>query len=529
MTAAAKRAASASPSETRLHDTLTLVLELLLIAAAVGFVAKRLRVHYNIALVLAGAGVGASHLVQPMRLDTEIVLQIFVPILLFQAAITSDLRRLRENLAPVLTLAVAAILLAMFVGAGVLYNGLGLGWPIALLLATVLASTDTIAVIATVRGVRAPQRLATILENASAFDDATTLVAFATVLAYVATGSFDPARGALDLAWAVGAALAVGATLAFLASIVLRQTEDHLMEILLTVVVTFGSALLAGQLQASSVVAVLASGLTLGSVGWGHVTPTGRIAIRSFWETAAFGVNSMVFLLIGLQVDVGALLGAAPAVAWGLAAVVAGRVTAVYLLFGILRLAGQPTPLAWQHLFVWANLKGSLSMALALSLPAGLAERELLTTIVFGCALVTLTVQGLTLGHVARALGIGRAGEAELRLQHEQGRLLSARAGQAELDRLQRLGLLPSGLFQRMRAGYQGSIARSEKELRDLLFLHSAEEARHIEAVQRRLMVVEKSALKDAGNSGILSEQVVAELSADVDKRLAELSQTEGS
>jgi CPA1 family monovalent cation:H+ antiporter len=515
-------------SEARLQATLTLVLELLLVAAAVGFVAKRLRVHYNIALVLAGAAVGAARLVEPMKLDAAIVLQVFVPILLFEAAISSDLRRLRDNLVPVLTLAVAVILLAMFVGAGILNRGLGLVWPVALLLATVLASTDTIAVIATVRSVRAPQRLSTILQNASAFDDATTLVAFAAVLAYAQRGTFDLATSAVGLAWAVGAAAAVGGLLGLVAAAVMSRTEDHLMEILLTVIVTFGSAVVAGQIGASSVVAVLASGLALVSGGWQHVTPTGRIAIRSFWETAAFGVNSMVFLLIGMQVDFPRLLGAAPAVAWGLVAVFIGRAVAVYALFGLLRLLRQPMPIAWQHLFVWSNLKGSLSMALALSLPAEFPQRELLTTVVFGCALVTLTAQGLTLSRVARALGIGQAGEAERRLQHEQGRLLSARAGQAELDRLQRMGLLPSGVFQRMRAGYQGSIARSEKELRDLLFLHSAEEARHLEAVQRRLMAVEKSALKDAGNAGILSEEVVAELSAELDKRLAELGRAEG-
>ena len=512
-----------------MHDTLTLVLELLLIAAAVGFVAKRLRVHYNIALVLAGTALGASRLVDPIVLDPAVVFQVLLPILLFQAAITTDTRRLRENLAPVALLAVGGVVVGLFVGGTVLWLGLGLAWPVALLLGTILASTDTIAVIATVRKVRAPQRLATIIENASAFDDGAALVAFAAVLTYVERGRFDPRQGALELLWVVGAALGLGVLIGYVAAQLARRTDDHLMEILLTAILTYGSSVAAEQIGASSVIAVLAAGLTLASAGWRELTPTGRLAIRSFWEAAAFGVNSVVFLLIGLQVDVASLGSAPGAIVWGLAALTLGRIAAVYPLLSLLRPLGQAVPASWQHLLVWANLKGSISMALALSLPVALAQRELLTAVVFGCALVTLTVQGLTLAPLARALGIGRAGEAERRLQHEQGRLLSARAGQAEVDRLQRLGLLPSGVFQRMRASYQGSIARSEKELRDLLFLHSEEEARHIEAVQRRLMVVEKSALKDAGNAGILSEEVVAELSADVDKRLAELSKTEGS
>jgi CPA1 family monovalent cation:H+ antiporter len=169
-------------------------------------------------------------------------------------------------------------------------------------------------------------------------------------------------------------------------------------------------------------------------------------------------------------------------------------------------------------------------MALVLSLPAALEGGELMRAVVFGCALVTLTVQGLTLAPVARALGLGRAGPAERRLEQEQGRLLAARAAQAELERLQRLGLVPSGVFQRLRAAYQGAIARAERQLRDLLFVHADEEAQQVQGVRRRLLTVERSALRDAGNAGILSEETAGELAAEIDRELAELGGTpEGS
>jgi CPA1 family monovalent cation:H+ antiporter len=232
----------------------------------------------------------------------------------------------------------------------------------------------------------------------------------------------------------------------------------------------------------------------------------------------------VVFLLIGLQVDFPALLAAAPAVGWGLLALTVARVATVYPLLSLLP-RNVRVPLHWQHLLVWANLKGSLSMALALSLPAWLAHHDLISAVVFGCALLTLTVQGLTLAPAAGALGMGRVGEAEQRLEQEQGRLLAARAGQAELDRLQRLGLLPLGVFQRMRASYQAVIARSERELRELLAVHSSEEARHTQSVRRHLLAVEKSAVRDAVNSGILSEEVAGELSAGIDRALADTAE----
>jgi CPA1 family monovalent cation:H+ antiporter len=242
---------------------------------------------------------------------------------------------------------------------------------------------------------------------------------------------------------------------------------------------------------------------------------------------AAFGVNSVLFLLIGLQVDFRSLMSFAGPVGWGLLALTVGRAAAVYPWLGLLRLFGRRVPIRWQHLLVWGNLKGSLSMALVLTVPASLPGRDLLIGIVFGCALVTLTVQGLSLARVTRALGVGGRAQETVRMEEEQGRLLAARAGQAEADRLQRLGLLHFGLFQRLRAAYQGVIARSERTLRELLVAHSAEEERQARSVRRRLLVVEKSAIQDAVASGILSDEASAELIVRIDRDLAELGAEE--
>jgi len=307
----------------------------------------------------------------------------------------------------------------------------------------------------------------------------------------------------------------------------LRGTDDHLLEIMLTTIGAYGSALAAESLHVSPVLAVVAAGMTLRATGWEGVTPAGKVAIRSVWEVAAFGVNSVLFLLIGLQVDFPSLLASGRPVAWGLLALTVGRAAAVYPWLGLVRLLGQRVPLRWQHLLVWGNLKGSLSMALVLTLPVSLPQRDLLIGIVFGCALVTLTVQGLSLAGVIRGLGVGKRDEAAQRLEEEQGRLLAARAGQAEVDRLQRLGLLHLGMFQRMRAAYQGTIAHSERRVRDLLAAHSTEEERQTRIVRRRLLSVEKSAIQDATTSGILTEEGAADIAARIDRDMADLATDE--
>lgn len=506
-----------------MQGSLTLVLELLLIASAVGLLANRLRIHYNIALVLAGVLVGAAPWLAKATLDPEIVIHVFLPILLFEAAISTDLRRLRESLQPVLLLALPGMILSVAVAGLVAHEGLGLAWPVALLLGSILAATDTIAVIATIRKVHAPSRLATILESDSLFNDGTALVAFSTVLAVVMRGRFDLMESLSELAWVVLGGLLIGLLVGSLASLIVRRTEEHRFEIMLTVITTYGSWLLAERLHASPVLAVVVAGITFGTAGWGGLTPTGRVAIRSVWEVASFGVNSVVFLLIGLQVDFPSLLAAAPAIGWGLLALTLARAASVYLTLLPLQFTSQRVPLSWQHLLVWGNLKGSLSMALAVSLPAAVPHRELITTIVFGCAIVSLTVQGLSLAPVARALGLGRVPEAEQRWQEQQAHLLAARAGQAELDRLQHLGLVPLGVFQRLRAAYQRTIAHSEKRLRDLVTVHTGEEERQTHAVRRQLLAVEKEAIRRAANSGMLGEEVAAGVTLDVDRAIANL------
>jgi CPA1 family monovalent cation:H+ antiporter len=503
-----------------MHDGVAALAALLLVAAAVGFAARRIGVHYNIALVVAGAAMGAAQ-VPRIALDPEIVIQIFLPILLFEAAISTDLRRLKADIRPVALLAGPGMLVTVFVAGAILRYGLGLPTYFALLLGAILATTDTIAVVATFRKVKAPARLRTIVENESLFNDGTALVAFAVILGAIGKGSFEITGGITQLAWVTVVGIGIGAAAGWAAAQLIALTDDHLMEILFTVVVTYGSWVLAETLHASPVLAVVTAGITMGSVAWREITPAGKVAIRSFWAVAAFGINSVLFLIIGLQFDFAALGAAGIAIAWGLLALTVGRMAAIY---ATLSLSGKRArvPFAWQHLLVWGNLKGSLSMALALSLPADMPHRDLIATVVFGCAFFTLTVQGLTLAPLARRLGIGRGSESERLIDQNQGRLLAARAAQGELDRLQHLGVVPLGTFQRMRASYQGVIARSERQLRELVARTRGEDSEHLVAVRTRLLEIEKTALQDAAGSGMIAEDVAHELVEELDRELAD-------
>lgn len=502
---------------------LTTALELVLLALLVGFVARRVRVHYNVALVVAGVLVGATHLMPPVALSADIVLQLFLPVLLLEAAISTDLRRLRDNLGPILLLALPGLVLTLLVAGGVLRATIGLPLGFGLLLGAILAPTDTIAVLSGFRSVGAPPRLKSLVENESLFNDGTGLVAYGAILAVLTGGAFAPAAIASNLFWVMVVGTVIGWAAGFGAALLARHAGDHLNTVVLTVALAYGAAQLAQAAQASAVLAVVAAGLSLRAHGWAVLPAPSRLAVRSFWEVAAFAVNSVVFLLVGMQVDGPALLAAAPAILWALVALFAGRAAGIYPLLALLRRSRLAVPLAWQHLLVWSNLKGSLSMAVALSLPADLPYRDLLVTVTFGCALITLTVQGLTLAGVARRLGVGHRDATEEELESHQGRLLAARAGQTELDRLQHLGLLALGDFQRLRAAYQQVIARSERGLRDLAAVREAGDSRRQRMLRRHLLLVEKSAVREAVGSGILAEDVGGSIARDIDHALDQL------
>jgi CPA1 family monovalent cation:H+ antiporter len=201
-------------------------------------------------------------------------------------------------------------------------------------------------------------------------------------------------------AWVMLGGIAVGATVGALASHATKAFDDHLLEIMLTTIVAYGAYLAAEGLHVSGVVAVVAGGLVVGNAG--PMSRDGQVAVHAFWEYAAFVANSIVFLLIGIQAFHVAWWTRWELVLGAIAAVTLARAASIYLLAWPLKL-----PATWQHLLVWGGLRGALSMALALGLPAGFPYREQVLSMTFGYVLFSLLAQGLTVGKVIRRLGLG--------------------------------------------------------------------------------------------------------------------------
>ena len=506
----------------------TILIILLLVATAVALITQKLRIPYVTGLVLAGLPINEV-LSRRVGLDPDLVLNLFLPILIFEAAIGTDIRRLRSTFKPIALLAGPGAVLSSAIIAALIRFGLGLPWIPALLMGVILANTDTVSMIAVFKEIRVPSRLSTIVEGETLFNDAAALVSFNLILAVYATGSLTFLEGVQELLLvAVGGSL-VGLVIGYLSVPIFLRLDNPLSSLLLTVAISLGTFQIGQLLGVSGAVAVVIAGLIFGNLGLSRTaSASDRITLFSFWEYASFAVNTFIFLLIGIEINLSTLWRLLPAILLVILAYQVGRILSVYLLLACVRWFDRPIPLRWQHVLFLGNIKGSLSMALALSIPLSVPGREEIITLVFGAVLFSLVGQGLLLPGLIKRLNLSIVSDIRRKAETLQIQLIASKAAQDELDSLLKSGVLSKTIYEELWAAYQAKVAASEKVLRDLYNQSSGRSAneagdRKLDAIRRRLLLAEKSAVSDALRKRIISEDVVQPYTKELDEQLLTL------
>jgi CPA1 family monovalent cation:H+ antiporter len=384
------------------------LLALLLVASATSAVTKWVRVPYAVALVIAGLAIGLSKVLPPVTMTPDLVLLIFLPALLFEASWNLDLKALQRDWVPISVLATGGVIVCMIGVAAIMHIVAGMSPQTALLFGAMVSATDPVSVIALFRQMGIDKRLTMILEGESLFNDGTAVVLFNMVLATVLTGTqFSLITTLSTFCLVVCGGALLGIIVGYAVSRITKLFDDHQLEITLTMVTAYGSYLLAEKLHVSAIIAVVAAGIVVGNYGsrTGMSTET-RAAVNSFWEYAAFLVNSLLFLLIGLQVQMPLLIKHWQIIVFGVVAVFVARLLVVYGFCPVISTSKNPIPAAWRHLMFWGGLRGALVMALALSLPLSFPDRETIINLTFGVVLFTLLVPGLTMEPLVRVLGM---------------------------------------------------------------------------------------------------------------------------
>jgi monovalent cation:H+ antiporter, CPA1 family len=372
---------------------------LLLLVCVIAMLGRRLKLPYTVGLIVGGAVISATGLLQGMALTKELIFSALLPPLIFEAAFYIPWKELRTDLKPILLLATVGVLLAMGLTATGMHYLAGWPWQGALVFGTLIAATDPVSVIAAFKEAKIHGRLRLLVEAESLFNDGTAAVVFGLVLAWANTGAVAPAQIALDLLREVGGGCFIGLSVGGLLLWIAGQTEDHLVEIGLTMVAAYGSFLLAQHFHCSGVLATLCCGLLLGNRGsLGAISDAGREAVSSSWEFIAFVVNSIIFLLIGAQElgMMGQLQRYLVPILIAVIVVTLGRGVAVYPLCALIARTPSAISLPHQHILFWGGLRGALALALALGLPASLPGRTELLATTFGVVIFSVIVQGLT-------------------------------------------------------------------------------------------------------------------------------------
>ena len=418
---AAAPATGAESGETTL-ELIRLFVLLVGAAALVTLLARRINLPYTVALVAFGMVAGAVFSPLRVEITPQLVLVVLLPALIFEASYQIDFGKLRPSLLGVSLLAGPGVLVSA--GLVALFLNLGAGLPPAqaFVVGAMLAATDPAAVIATFKRLSSPRRLSTLIEAESLLNDGTGIAAFTIAVSVVSSAtSTSPLETGMTFVSVVAVSAAIGAATGWVASRVLPSVGDHLIEISLSVVLAYGTYLTADALHQSGVIATSVAGIVLGNYGRRlGLSQRTQEALDTVWEFVAFLATAFVFLVVGFAISPRSLADVAVPIAWAVAATFAGRAIIVYGFLGALRIVRRrgskgrrrvaatsesgddrardegDLPIAWLHVIYWSGLRGAVSTALALSLPADLPNRSMLQGITFGVVLFTLLVQATT-------------------------------------------------------------------------------------------------------------------------------------
>ncbi len=502
--------ANIAPAE---HGSALLVAELVIIAA-VALVVKWVRLPYTIALVTAGLGVGllrAQHFIDlNIALTPELVFTIFLPVLLFEAAFNLNYHHLRENAKPIALFAVPGVVLASLgVGYG-LHLGLGMPLAPALVFGALISATDPISVLALFKQLKAPSRLNTIVEGESLFNDGAAVVVFKILLALALTGKFSLTIGVLQfLAVSVGGLLC-GIVLGYIVSKITALVDDHLIEITLSTILAYGSFIAAEHFGASGVMAVIAAGIVYGNYGKSvGMSPNTQVMMGAFWEYAGFLMNSLVFLLIGTQVDLRLLATKWQPILLAFVCVILSRSLVVAILSPLCGLMDKPISLKWRVVLAWAGLRGSISMALAIGLPLNLPWRDEILLMTFGVVILSLYLQGLTMPFLLRSLKvIAPVPDEVLAYETKLAHVLMRQRGLKALNALHSSHAIGQAVHDELSGPQEESLAVLQVELAELSRREVNIRREQLRDAHRVMTTAQMAALREAYERGLISTDV---------------------
>lgn len=488
--------------------------------------AKRFNISYPIVLVVGGLLLGFIPGLPAPTLDPNLVLVIFLPPLLYWEAVTAPTDVMRDNWGQIWVLALGLVIVTTLVVASVVHTTVpGMTWAMAFVLGAIVAPTDELASAPVLESLRMPRHLIAIVEGESLLNDASSLILYIFAVTAAVTGVFNLGDAAIRFIVVTVGGILLGLAAGRLAVEGWKRISDSQLQAIISINLPYLTYSLAARFGLSGVLAVVYAGIFVNRYTPQVITPSSRIRAVGFWDTLVFLINTVLFVLVGLQLHSIAKAVfteySLPTVLWYAFIV---NFTIVFVRFAwllieeflpVIGAASEHPTGDWKHAVIagWSGLRGAVSLAAALAIPLTtttgqhLPFRDLVIFLTFSVILVTLVLGGLTLPIVIRVLNVADdASEEEEDMR--RGVLAMSRAALEELAAIESEGNVPTDYLARVRERYE--------HRREHVDGHPAHEEPIVEA-ERRLLDAERRALIELRERGEIDNSAMRRLQRVLD------------
>ncbi len=544
---------------TNVDDLIELVLGLLLAVAALAHLANRIRIAYPILLVVAGVVIAALPGLPKVELDPAVVFLVFLPPILYQAALQTTWRDFVANIRPISLLAVGLVLFSTVAIALVIkWLVPAMPWGAAFVLGAIVSPPDAASAAAIARGLSVPKRIVTILEGESLVNDASALVLYKFAIAATLAGTFsaaspgDYADAVVSFLFVAVFGIAVGVIVGGSMAWVRSKIDDPTVEGLIHLLVPYMAFIPCEHLGVSGVLSAVAAGIVMNRLEPSIISYRARLRSYGVWDLLIFLLNGLIFILIGLQLsdvvtrlqnpdsDLGAV-SISRLYWWALAVSLTAIVSRIIWVYPMAYLskflpyanhAEPPPPLKHVTVVAWTGMRGIVSLAAALALPVaaeGKTEfpfRDLIIFLTFAVILATLVLQGLTLPALIRLLRLSDDNGVDANREEREARIEAAHAALSRLEVLAFDGTINPDLIARIRAPYDQRIQRLGGQPHESILMPGIDPIDPdgiAGRIRREALIAERRMVTFLRDQNVIGDEVLRKLIREIDLEEAKL------
>jgi Na+/H+ antiporter len=520
-------------------DETELILVCLVAVALLAIVARKIGVPYPILLTVGGVALALIPGLPVIHLEPKLIFNLFLPPLLYPAAIFTSWRDFRGNLRSILPLAIVLVLLTMAVTAYLFHDLVGLPLAVGFVFGAIISPPDAVAALAVTQNLRVPRKIVVILEGESLVNDATSFISFRFAVAAVMTGTFSLAQASVQFLFVAAGGICVGLAVGWLVVQLQKRLDNPPVQTLFSLLTPYVAYFSGENLHVSGILAVVIAGIYYGWRAPRILSGRMRLQALPVWEMVTFILNGILFMLIGLQLPqvVAALAPGTVTRAVWLAIVLVAVIVLVRFawVFGATYLPRllSPTfrrrnPAPWKQtaLIAWIGMRGADSLAAALAIPFVLPSgqpfpgRDLILLLTFCVIFATLVLQGLTLTPLVHWLKIK-----DDRITEKEERLARLKANEAALARLEEIASSKRATpktIERLRSEYEDRIRQLRIEEPDGASVRRLY-SRDFEELARDVLQTERDTVIQLRNEEAINDQALRRIQRDIDLAEARL------